>query len=821
MSNDYLVDMNDGEIDLYRRLKSLENDSFKVIPNVMLEKNKKGSNQIDLMVVCNKGLFVYEMKDFKGWIFGNENNKEWKQVLVNGKSSKKFSFRNPVKQNDNHIKTIKKLLTELGYNIPIYNVVVFGENATLKNVEASSDVVMINEATSVINKYPELVISEDKLNDIADVLRAMNVTDEAQREEHIIYASSFQEEMINTDNVTTVDNINTEVQGSIHNNSETYYSKGGKFIYEEKVDRRDVNIKKEMFSTRLTNLNKLLSVLLLLILLYFMDIGFISFIIAIGIISIALKVKTKKYIPWLVVLCVFMVPVFLLNNILSSEIEIYDNLPVSSNNTVEGSTSTKSVDSKEEVSDDVVNTPIVKEEKTKSATNMWASKDESDSATEIDNNEVPSEVDVETETHVESENTGVQSDEELVEPNIDEVEQIIETEPIDNSNKLVLGSCIEQVNLLLGEPDAISGQRNNVYVYGNSTIYFDEENNVLGYNNEKNQLDTVLPEQTINDHSLFIGDSKAEVMAKIGAPTEIKSSNINVWYVETSTLSFDLEGILIAYDNSRGYLDDYLPLQDNRNETFFIGDTEAEVIRKVGSPTKILAAHGYSWYYTNDRINFDENGLVVGYISSTYNLKGLLPEKSNFSDTMFIGGSKEEALEIFGAPSEINSTYPNTWEYVLDKLYFDESGKLIGYTDGYNHLSAGLPQENSGDSTFFIGSSKEEVLSIMGAPSEISSAYPNTWEYSLDRIYFDENGMVIGYDNGYNHFSEGLPEIINEDNTFTIGDDKQVVLDVMGAPSEIKASYPNYWYYSNSKVIFENNIVIDWDDSRGVLKVSE
>lgn len=70
------------------------------------------------------------MKDFKGWIFGDENNKEWIQTIKQGRwdIAKKYKFRNPVKQNDNQIKIVKQILSKYGYNVPVYNVVAFGRD---------------------------------------------------------------------------------------------------------------------------------------------------------------------------------------------------------------------------------------------------------------------------------------------------------------------------------------------------------------------------------------------------------------------------------------------------------------------------------------------------------------------------------------------------------------------------------------------------------------------------------------------------------------------------------------------------------------------
>lgn len=83
--------------------------------------------QIDCIAINSGGIFVFESKDYAGWIYGHGNRVHWTQVLNYGKD--KHQFYNPVKQNDSHVKVIQDLFPQ---NIPIYSVIVFGREATLK-----------------------------------------------------------------------------------------------------------------------------------------------------------------------------------------------------------------------------------------------------------------------------------------------------------------------------------------------------------------------------------------------------------------------------------------------------------------------------------------------------------------------------------------------------------------------------------------------------------------------------------------------------------------------------------------------------------------
>lgn len=87
--------------------------------------------QVDLAVATKAGIIVFEIKDYSGWIFGNENQKYWTQVLAYGRE--KHRFYNPIMQNASHIRTIRNLLTQ-NPCIPFYSVIVFFGSSELKNV---------------------------------------------------------------------------------------------------------------------------------------------------------------------------------------------------------------------------------------------------------------------------------------------------------------------------------------------------------------------------------------------------------------------------------------------------------------------------------------------------------------------------------------------------------------------------------------------------------------------------------------------------------------------------------------------------------------
>lgn len=141
-------------------------------------------------MLTTKGLFVFESKNFSGWIFGDENRKNWYQTLPQGKGrSRKESFYNPIMQNRTHIKHLKTLL---GENTPMHSIITFSERCTLKNVQVKSqDIHVINryDVARVVSKICGQIsnecLSETQIQAVYNKLYAYTQVDEKTKAKHI------------------------------------------------------------------------------------------------------------------------------------------------------------------------------------------------------------------------------------------------------------------------------------------------------------------------------------------------------------------------------------------------------------------------------------------------------------------------------------------------------------------------------------------------------------------------------------------------------------------------------------------------------------
>ena len=88
-----------------------------------------------MIMIHQSGIYVFESKNYSGWIFGSEDSKNWTQTLPSGRKAHKEYFLNPIIQNKVHIKWLVKLI---GEESPIHSIIVFSERCTLRGIDLKS-----------------------------------------------------------------------------------------------------------------------------------------------------------------------------------------------------------------------------------------------------------------------------------------------------------------------------------------------------------------------------------------------------------------------------------------------------------------------------------------------------------------------------------------------------------------------------------------------------------------------------------------------------------------------------------------------------------
>ena len=180
-----------GEYAIYRYLKHFENDNVKFLFNVYVPKENGTTTEIDVLMICPKGILVFESKNYSGWIFGNEQQKNWTQVLPKGRGrSQKEHFFNPIMQNEYHIKYLKKILN---MDTNFYSVVVFSNDCEFKNITRKSDsttyLIYRSELYKTIQHIKAInanVLSISDIETLYNKLYSYSQVDELIKEKHII-----------------------------------------------------------------------------------------------------------------------------------------------------------------------------------------------------------------------------------------------------------------------------------------------------------------------------------------------------------------------------------------------------------------------------------------------------------------------------------------------------------------------------------------------------------------------------------------------------------------------------------------------------------
>lgn len=168
-----------GEASINFWAKRLLNQNvYHLIPDIMLP-TPDGTTQIDHVIVSRYGIFVIETKTYKGWIYGNENEPQWTQVIFR----RKERFQNPLRQNYKHTKTLSEL-TGIPENY-FKSLVVFVGDCHFKT-EMPANVVHIRDFIKHIRGHQTPIIKDDQVSEIVTTIQewASTVTD-AQKARHV------------------------------------------------------------------------------------------------------------------------------------------------------------------------------------------------------------------------------------------------------------------------------------------------------------------------------------------------------------------------------------------------------------------------------------------------------------------------------------------------------------------------------------------------------------------------------------------------------------------------------------------------------------
>ncbi|WP_025725554.1 nuclease-related domain-containing protein [Acholeplasma granularum] len=175
---------NYGEFKLYKKATKIFGKKY-VYTNLYLDNENTEFTEVDVVAIASEGLYVFEMKNYGGYIYGSERDENWTQVFHR---NSKHKFYNPLRQNYAHIKAVEKYLEV--ENQTIIPVIVFGNYAKLNKIDVSQkhNVLKINNLNTFIRKFrkqnPKLVNNEQKQLFAEKLILKSNMSEEV-KQKHI------------------------------------------------------------------------------------------------------------------------------------------------------------------------------------------------------------------------------------------------------------------------------------------------------------------------------------------------------------------------------------------------------------------------------------------------------------------------------------------------------------------------------------------------------------------------------------------------------------------------------------------------------------
>lgn len=178
-----------GEFLTWKYLEKLKGYK-KYLFNCYLPKDNGETTEIDVILLHESGIYMFESKNYSGWIFGTETQQYWTQTLPGGRGrSHKEHFFNPIIQNKVHLKWLSKYL---GKSLnQFYSYIIFSDRCILKKITLTSGqhhVINRYEILSAVNDNANLMgnkFTPDEIDTLFAKLQPLAQVDEAKKLIHI------------------------------------------------------------------------------------------------------------------------------------------------------------------------------------------------------------------------------------------------------------------------------------------------------------------------------------------------------------------------------------------------------------------------------------------------------------------------------------------------------------------------------------------------------------------------------------------------------------------------------------------------------------
>ena len=151
--------------ELYKHLEGCG----KILMNLNIPTESGNTTEIDLLLIHETGMYVFEIKHYKGTIYGKDTDNVWTQYF---RTSSNSVFKNPIEQNGYHIRALKKMFQ----NIPIQSIVLFTSpecELQIENYNNYINVCKLGNLNSILRSKFKILDKKYSLDEIEQIFKKL------------------------------------------------------------------------------------------------------------------------------------------------------------------------------------------------------------------------------------------------------------------------------------------------------------------------------------------------------------------------------------------------------------------------------------------------------------------------------------------------------------------------------------------------------------------------------------------------------------------------------------------------------------------------
>lgn len=145
-----------GEYLVFKEIYPYIDGCCKILMNLEIPSHTGGTTEIDLLMIHETGIYVFEIKHFKGTIYGKVHENRWTQYF---RTAQNNTFRNPVEQNQYHIQSLQKMY----HGIPIYSFIVFTSDECELRVTGENEKIDIGTVRGLRSRLERRISEKDSI----------------------------------------------------------------------------------------------------------------------------------------------------------------------------------------------------------------------------------------------------------------------------------------------------------------------------------------------------------------------------------------------------------------------------------------------------------------------------------------------------------------------------------------------------------------------------------------------------------------------------------------------------------------------------------